>query len=153
MYCDRCGKQIDESLNFCKSCGAQLRKGDDQTKSILGSLVSALIAVAVVGLAILVGLMAILLDKVPNPEPVFIFAIFYLATLFGICFMIMRQISKLIDRKLGDPAPLAKTSSIESVPLVQLPPKATNPLDEFQQPASVTDHTTRTLEKVPVSER
>ena len=38
-------------------------------------------------------------------------------------------------------------------PLVQLPPRTTAQLEEYRQPASVTDSTTRTLDKVPVGER
>lgn len=150
MFCERCGKQIDSALNYCNSCGVQLKKEKDQGKSILGSLISALISVAVVGLGVLVGLMAILLDKVPNPEPVFIFGLIYLAVLFGICFMIMRQISRVIGKQLDEPKQYQTPQATDFVPPVQLPQQRTNPLDEFREPASVTDHTTRTLEEVPI---
>lgn len=155
MYCENCGKHIDDSLNFCKSCGTQIKKQKDESKSVLNSLISALIAVAVVGLGILVALTAILLDKTPDVQPVFAFAVFYLAVLFGICFMIARQISKVIDKKLDIESkpgrPTFKTR--EEEPMVQLPPSITNPLEEFRQPPSVTDSTTRTLDKVPVERR
>ncbi|MBK9153383.1 MAG: hypothetical protein IPM25_04080 [Chloracidobacterium sp.] len=153
MYCERCGKQLDEALNFCNGCGAQLRKERGDQRSVLNSLITAVIVVSIVGFGVLVGLMAILLDKLANPEPAFIFAIFYLATLFGIAFMIMRQISRLIDAKL-------KGNDIDAnVPIrreerpVQLPPTSTARLEEHREPASVTEHTTRTLENVPARER
>lgn len=155
MYCENCGKHIDDSLNFCKSCGAQIKKQKDESKSILNSLISALIAVAVVGLGILVALTAVFLDRSPNVEPVFIFAVIYLGVLFGICFMITRQISKVIDRKLNiESKPSRSTfNTREEEPMVQLPPSITNPLEEFRQPHSVTDSTTRTLDKVPIERR
>ena len=147
MYCDRCGKQVDTSLKFCNGCGAQLKKDDDDTpKSLVASLITALIVVATVGLGLLVGLVAVLLDKVQRFELVFVFAFLYLAVLFSICFMVMRQISKLIDAKLKSddrlpaPAPLS------------LPATNTAQLEAFHEPASVTEHTTRTLERVPAND-
>lgn len=149
MYCERCGKQIDDALNFCNACGAQLKTGKSEQQSVLNTLITALIVVCTAGLGVLVGLMAILLDKLPNPEPAFLFALFYLATLFGIAFMITRQISKLIDAKLRGNDISAPVRTIRDEPLVQLPPKTTNQLDDFREPASVVDNTTRTLEEVP----
>lgn len=155
MYCENCGKHIDDSLNFCKSCGTQIKKQKDESKSILNSLVSALIAIVVVGLGILVALTAVLLDKSPNVEPVFVFAVAYLCILFGISFMLTRQISKVIDKKLDLDSKPSRTpfKTRDEEPLVQLPPSNTNPLQEFRQPSSVTESTTRTLDKVPVERR
>jgi len=153
MYCERCGKHIDDALNFCNSCGAQIKKEKGEKQSVLTALITALIVVSTAGLGVLVGLMAILLDKLTNPEPAFVFALFYLATLFGIAFMIMRQISKLIDINLKISENNGPQISIRDEPLVQLPPRSTNQLEEFRQPASVTDSTTRTLDKIPVRER
>lgn len=152
MFCEKCGQHIDDSLNFCKSCGKRIKKEKDEGRSIINTLISALIAVAVVGLAMLIGLTAILLDKSPNVEPVFVFAVIYLAVLFGICFMITRQISKMIDKRFNAEEKTIKTLRSEE-PLVQLPPSITNPLEEFRQPPSVTDSTTRTLDKVPIKRR
>ncbi len=149
MYCERCGKQIDDALNFCNACGAQLKKEKSEQQSVLNTLITALIVVCTAGLGVLVGLMAILLDKLPNPEPVFIFAFFYLATVFGIAFMIMRQISKLIDAKLKGMDVDSPVRTLREEPLVQLPPKTTSRREDFREPASVVDNTTRTLEEVP----
>jgi hypothetical protein len=153
MYCERCGKKIDEALNFCNSCGAQLRKEKDEKETVLSSLVVALIVVSTSGLGVLVGLMAILLNTLRSPEPAFVLAIFYLATLFGIVFMIMRQISKLIDLKLTGKGDAESTRNNRDEPLVQLPPKTTAQLEEYRQPASVVDSTTRTLDEVKLHER
>ncbi|MEO5858169.1 MAG: zinc ribbon domain-containing protein [Pyrinomonadaceae bacterium] len=149
MYCERCGRQIDDALNFCNACGAKLKREKSEQRSVLNTLITALIVVCTAGLGVLVGLMAILLDKIQTPEPAFIFAIFYLATLFGISFMIMRQISKLIDAKLTGKDKFDPPQIRREEPLVQLPPKTTNQLEDFREPASVTDNTTRTLEEVP----
>ena len=146
MFCERCGKQLDPSLKYCNGCGAQIKKDEDEPKSILNSMVTLMIVIGTAGLGVLVGLMAVLLDRVPRTEPVIAFGVFYLVAWFGVCFLILRQISKLIDADLHE----RKSRTIEAPQLVQLPPRSTNPLDEFRQPASVTDHTTRTLDKIPV---
>ena len=149
MYCERCGKQLDDALNFCNGCGAQLkRSGDTEQKSVLNLLITALIVVTTAGIGVLAGLLAILLNKVPNFEPVIAFAVLYLATLFGICFMIMRQVSKLIDAKLAGKDVYETPNS--SDPFVRLPPRTTAQLEHHREPASVTDSTTRTLDEVPV---
>lgn len=154
MYCERCGKKLDEALNFCNGCGAQLRTVGEThgQRSILNTLVVALIVVATAGIGVLAGLLAILLDRVPRPEPVIAFAVFYLATLFGICFMIMRQISKLIDAKLAGKNIYDPVNS-PSQPLVQLPPKTTAQLEDYREPASVIDSTTRTLDEIPIGRK
>ena len=148
MYCERCGKQIDDTLNFCNSCGAQLKKDDESGKSIISSLTNALISVVVVGLGVLVGLVAILLDKVEKVDAIFTFAVVYLLIIFAISFLIMRQISRLINADLE-----SKKIQLEARQTVQLPPRSTNQLEEFREPASVTDHTTRTLKNIPFRER
>ena len=155
MYCERCGKQINDSLNFCNGCGAQLRKEKekDEEKSVFSGLLSALIAVTVVGLGVLVGFVAVLSDKVRDTSALFAFVVVYLATLFGICFLIARQLAKVIDRDHADRGRVGTVTMGEPERLVQLPPKSTNPLEDFNGPASVTEHTTRTLDEVPVERR
>lgn len=155
MYCERCGKKIDNSLNFCNGCGAQLRKEKDKVeeRSVFSGLLSALIAVAVVGLGVLVGFVAVLSDKVRDTGALFAFVIVYLATLFGICFLIARQLAKVIDRDHTDRGRIETVTISEPERLVQLPPKSTNSLEDFNGPASVTEHTTRTLDEVPVERR
>jgi len=128
-------------LKFCNGCGARIKNDED---SPLNSLIVALIVIGTAGLGILVGLSAVLLDKIPNFGPVLIFGVIYLAVWFGVCFMIMRQITKLIDADLGRRR-LPETEH----KFAELPPRSTNPLDEFREPASVTDQTTRTLDKIP----
>lgn len=145
MYCERCGKQIDKGLNFCNGCGAQLKKDGEKDQSALVTLIGALIAVGVGGFAILIPIFAILLDKIDRYEPVFAFAALYLLLQFGICFMIARQISRLIDAKVGS------GDTVETVKYspAQLSRRSTNQLEEFREPASVIENTTRTLDRFP----
>lgn len=149
MYCEQCGKQIDEALNYCNSCGTQLRKQDPASKSLIGNMVSAIAATVIFGLIILAVLIGNIFDKVSRIEPLFAFAAVYLIMLFGICYMIMRQVSKLIDAELKS----REFPQRSSTPAIQLPPRSTNQLDEFREPASVTDPTTRTLEPSRIIDR
>lgn len=145
MYCERCGNQIDDSLNYCNSCGASLRTEVRSQRSLVAFMVAALAVTTIAGLIIIGALLISLLDRVSKPEPVFVFAAVFLLVLFGICFMIMRQVSRLIDNELK----VREIPKRAAEPLVRLPPKSTNQLDEFREPASVVDNTTRTLDKVP----
>ena len=151
MYCERCGKEIDDSLNYCNGCGTPLKREIGSYRTVITMMIAALSVVGIAGLGILIVLLAVLLNRVARPEPVFAFAVFYLAAWFGVCFMMMRQISKLVDANIAgkirfDPEKSRQTGS----PLVQLPPRTTAQLEEYRQPASVIENTTRTLDEVPV---
>jgi F0F1-type ATP synthase assembly protein I len=149
MYCEHCGKRIDEVLNYCNGCGGQLKKKTREPQSLAGNMVSAMAATTIFGLIILGVLIGNLLDKVSRTEPLFVFAMVYLIVLFGICYMVMKQVSKLIDADLKS----REFPQRSSTPAVQLPPRSTNQLDEFREPASVTDHTTRTLESSRIADK
>jgi hypothetical protein len=66
--------------------------------------------------------------------------------------LIMRQVSKMLDSKLGINK-FADTPVRTSEPLVKLPPRTTAQLEEFREPASVIDSTTRTLDEIPIGKR
>jgi hypothetical protein len=72
MFCSSCGKQIDNSLKFCNGCGERIKKEEED--SPLNSLIVALIVIGTAGLGILVGLSAVLLDKITAFGPVLILA-------------------------------------------------------------------------------
>lgn len=150
MYCERCGKPIDEALNYCNGCGALLRRDAPPSRSTTGIMIAATAVTTIAGLMILWVLMVMLLERSRAAEPVFAFGAVFLLVLCGICFMMMRQVSKLIDAELKSRDFPQRTGP---PPAVQLPPRSTSQLEEFREPASVTDHTTRTLEPTPLRER
>jgi hypothetical protein len=112
---------------------------------MLRSVLSALLGIVVMGLGILVGLVSILLKNEVKTDAIFGVILAYLLTLFGISFSLSRQATKLIDHKV-------KGWSAGNPGFEQLPrQRTTAQLEEFREPAmSVTDHTTRTLDKVPI---
>lgn len=98
------------------------------------------------GLGILVGLVAVLLGNGIEPKFVTMIAIAYLAAVFGICYTLLSQVPKLIDARLKSNIIVHETTQPQ-----QLRPLTTAQLEEFREPAmSVTDHTTRTLEEMPL---
>lgn len=148
MYCPTCGRTVSEGLKYCNRCGERLAKDVDNNGTagqMLNNILRTLFAIVVSGLGILVGLIAVLLGNGVKTDAVAALVLVYLLVLFGICFTLIRQVPKLIDAKLkerNDPI------SMSSQP--QLPPQTTGQLDEYREAVmSVTDHTTKTLNKVP----
>ena len=133
-------KNQTEKLN--SDCGKAVKDNDgEQTKPMLNTLVTSVGFIGILGLGILVGVL--LKNSVPN-DVVGVIIVFYLATLFGICFSLIRLMSKLIDANVGK-----KTDKIETSQTPQLAQPPTPQLDEYHQPVrSVTENTTRNFEKI-----
>ena len=145
MFCSECGNQVNQ-LRYCNNCGARARKDEDSGQNLQSPLNVLFIALPIVvlgGLGILIGLLAMLLDRGVRPEPVTMIAISYLATLTLICFSLIRMMSKLINVK-----PKEKTESQNQVyQPAQLSAPNTAQLEEARQPFSVVDNTTRTFDE------
>lgn len=152
MYCSRCAAQISEDLNFCSTCGERVNKNDivEEKKvrnSVLDTVATTATILGVGGMLFLVGLVAVLLDKTVPMQIVIIIAAMYLAAWFGIMYRLVNQISRIVEADLDE----RKVRATAAAPLVQLPPRVTAQLESHQQePASVTEQTTRGLEPAPV---
>ena len=150
MYCPNCGKTVNQKLKYCNGCGERLSKAAEIDKDgtpgkMLDNILTTLFLVVMFGLGILVGLVAVLLGNNVKPEIVAILTLAYLAAIFGICFMLARQVPKLIDARLKGWSTTDETNEPR-----QLEPLTTAQLAEYREPVmSVTDHTTKTLDKVP----
>lgn len=150
-FCSNCGNRLAEGLKYCNSCGFRLGVEDDDDKDgkpgkMLDGILTTVFLVVMFGLGILVGLVAILLGNNVMPQLVVIIVVAYIAAVFGICFMLLSQVPKLVDAKLNE----RKQGRLPAA----ASPQQLKPADtaEFiERPiASVTDHTTRTLEETPV---
>ena len=154
MYCPNCGTTVNKKLKYCKVCGERLSKADEVDKDgtpgkMLDNILTTIFLVVMVGLGILVGLVAVLLGNNVEPKFVMFIAIAYLAAVFGICFTLLSQVPKLIDARLK-----ASAEAVEPVRRPQLEPVTTAQLQEpTERPASVTEHTTRTLDPIGSRER
>lgn len=151
MYCSRCSASISEDLNFCSTCGERVNKTElaetsKKQSEMLDNLAITLICVGCGGMLFLVGLVAVLLEKTIPNQLIVLLAAMYLAAWFGICFKLLGQISKLVDANLDE----RKQQRSEIKPAAQLSSKTTAQLEDHFEPAiSVTEHTTKNLEKVP----
>jgi hypothetical protein len=145
MFCSKCGNQVNVNLNYCNICGAKMAKENEESGRVspLNALITTISFVALGGLGILVGFIAMLLNKGMTHEAIAIISGCYLATLFGICLSLTRLMSKLIDAGSGKKP---ESGEIYQTPVLSMP---TNPqLNEYKQPVgSVTDHTTKTFDE------
>ena len=141
MYCSTCGTEINLELNYCKRCGARVDKLATTEKSAALEYMSMATGfVGLGGLGLTVGLIAILLNFSVVPTVVVIVTLAFLSTVFGISFLMIQQISKMTSAD--------KTLKENSIEYQQLNVPNTAQLEGPRQPAtSVTENTTRTLEK------
>jgi hypothetical protein len=151
-FCSNCGNRLAEGLKYCNSCGFRLGVEDDDDKDgkpgkMLDGILTTVFLIVLFGLGILVGLVAVMLDKNVMPQLVAIIVIAYLAAIFGICYTLLSQVPKLVDAKLNERKERKQGRLPVAVPQ-QLEPA--NTAEFIDRPiASVTDHTTRTLDHVP----
>lgn len=116
---------------------------------MLDNILTTLFLTVMFGLGILVGLVAVLLGNSVPTNVVTMIVIAYLAAVFGVCFMLVKQVPKLIDAKLR-----SRQADDNSNGPPELRPITTAQLAEYREPAmSVTDHTTRALDNVPLKEK
>jgi uncharacterized membrane protein YvbJ len=149
MFCQKCGNSVDEHLSYCNRCGSKLFNEDVSPQATANSVATNLsMAVGFTGLGglgILVGLIAVLLKNNATPGLIGIIATLYLAVLFGICFLMIQQISRLTKLSQSSDEKTLKESSFAG----QLKAVNTTQLEEHREPVmSVTEHTTRTLDEV-----
>lgn len=151
IFCSNCGNRLAEGLKYCNSCGFRLGVEDDDDKEgkpgkMLDGILTTVFLIVLFGLGILVGLVAVMLDKNVMPQLVAIVVIGYLGAVFGICYTLLSQVPKLVDAKLSE----RKQGRLPAATHQQLEPANTA---QFLNQAgrSVTDHTTRALEDIPAN--
>ena len=142
MYCSSCGGSVVEGLSYCSHCGAKLNseKGDSAvgpSEAKSGSLVWAIVAVLVFGFLGIVFLLMAMKMVGLNEAHILAFTIlsFLIILLVEGVF-----ISQLLRRKRGA-EPTAETELPRELHAARAPMLS-------QGKASVTEHTTRTLDPV-----
>jgi zinc-ribbon domain len=146
MYCSNCGTKIKPELNYCNYCGTKVSKVELETqKTIAENLSSAVGYIGGFGLLGFIFVALILVKNGVHPTALTFISLFYLASLFGICFLIILQIASLTKKELPENEVLQPDFQTG-----QLNSAATAQLEEHREPASVTENTTRTLDKIKV---
>ncbi len=142
MFCASCGTLINTKLNYCNRCGARVDKlvVSENKSEALQYLSMATGFVGLGGLGLTVGLIAILLNFSVHSEVVVMLALAFLTAVFGISFLMIQQISRMINTSQASSKNVFENSQLSSSNTVQL--------EELRIPAaSVTENTTRILEK------
>ena len=149
MYCSNCGNELKPDLRYCNSCGYKLPEeniNSGEGARIARTLTTAAGFVGVVGLIGALILVNVLMDSPIMSGPAVVILIAYLATVFGICAFALKQARHFLVSDSGE-----KRAQPQKEPPLAMPQRDTNQLGPAQTPpASVTENTTRTLDKVPI---
>jgi hypothetical protein len=150
MYCSSCGSAINSGLSYCNHCGARLSNSKDLDVSkpsglSLNNLVFFMVVTAIFGLAAITGLMAVMRTgfDLYMGEILFITMLSFLIILGveGILvWLLVRSIKGDKEKNIDVPVKKLTTQEIMEVQAREL----------AEPPASITEHTTRTLEPTMV---
>jgi len=144
MFCSGCGAQVQSGLNYCNRCGKRVAESESEASSIAESLASSLGYIGGFGFIGYIFVALILVKNGIPPDVLVKITFVYFASLVGICLLVLRQ-AQLFKKKepvrYQEPASEAP-AYLRPITTAQLP-------ESHDHPASVVDHTTRTLDEVP----
>ncbi len=149
MFCAGCGTQIQSGLNYCNRCGRRVAETDSEATAVAKGMASSLGYIGGFGFLGYVFVALVLVKNGVPPNYLVPITFFYFASLFGICYLILKQtelVKKTEPRRDDLPARDQPT---------YLRPVTTAQLEEGRDlgVGSVTDHTTRTLDEVLVEKK
>jgi predicted amidophosphoribosyltransferase len=151
MYCSSCAAAVTPGLSYCNRCGAELiaKKPTASSKGaqLIESLVWAIVGVSVGGLALLIGLMAVMKHELQFENHIILLVLLFSFVLLlsaetVLIWVLLRSKGWINEREKA------------TTDLTEFKKAATKELDEprerlLTEPAgSVTEQTTRTLEPV-----
>lgn len=145
MYCSGCGSQIQAGLTYCSRCG---RRAADDNSPKLNSVNPTVVAALMVGVGFIafVFVMLTLVKNGVNGSDLVGVTAFYFAGLFGISFVLLRQMRLYASEtktNIKNETVADDRTYLSPVSTAQLP-------ESNERPASVTEHTTRTLDQVTI---
>lgn len=155
MYCQHCGAESTQGLNYCKRCGGNLgalvqapprEVSHGLTTGTAWAAGGSLLLLVAIGFGALVAMITELVHSGVRPEPLVIMMMCGSLTILGSVFLLTRFWMRMLS--LGRP-------ERSDAPRLYAPPTHTNELGPTAQRFgalsdspinSVTEHTTRTLE-------
>ena len=150
MFCSSCGSAITPGLSYCNRCGAELspkKSAAAKGTQLIESLVWAIVAVSVGGIALLIGLMAVMKHELKFENQMILLVV---VLSFALLLAAETVFVWLLLRSKG----LTSEGIKDPTDITQFKKATTKELDEprerlLTEPAvSVTEQTTRTLEPV-----
>lgn len=140
---------MPESLNFCKNCGARNERNAPAVgENSARSFAFVAMVIGVMGMFGFYGILRELLRSPLDPMVVVILMVVYtfaVLAMFSIPIGVWRRTAETRIKGSGPSDAYQPAASFRAVNTAQL--------EEFREPImSVTDHTTRTLDKVPVKD-
>jgi hypothetical protein len=147
MYCSSCGVAVAQGLSYCNYCGAKLNavKGDNAVKSSEVKpelLVSAMVAVFVLGLAaitLLMGMMkAVLRLEAGQILPFTVLSFLIMLLVEGVCIRLLFRRNRGVEEQAAALSKNQATKELDAAQAQVLP----EPL------SSVTEHTTRAFDSI-----
>lgn len=149
MYCSHCGSSMAESLNYCKNCGAR----NERNSLVIGNNSArplGLAAVLIGGFG-LFGFFFVLRELLRTPLDPIVLVVLMVAYLAAVVLMFSILVGH-IWKNSGDIRIKGAERADEYPPTASFRAVNTAQLDEpRERHASVTEHTTRTLDELPIA--
>ena len=143
MYCSACATEIQPGRSYCNRCGRYVWGEKKPARDRMSPVVVAGNTAGVGFVGFIFVLLVLVLNGVTGSNIVGV-TFFYFLALFVICMMFLRQ-SKYYQPERIEP--------VGEDPLFINPPVTAQLHEATERPASVTEHTTRTLQDVPLRDR
>ena len=142
MYCQACANPITPGLSFCNRCGMNLKdRNENKGVGPIAAFLTAITLIGVIGLGIMLGGAMALTSEAKLGEPVVVLYMIMTFLIVGITeFMLVRQLSRLVDKKETHQLPSEQRPVVMPSELRPAEPRALH-----EAGTSVTENTTRTL--------
>ncbi len=149
MYCSGCGSNISEGLIYCSKCGKRIADQSSQPP-ISSDVAKALGYIGSAGFFAYIFVVFVFLRAGGPPNQLIPISLFYFGALFGICYLLLSYSKVLSGARGAEKGRDTMTETAAKQPFIK--PQTTSQLEQPKDfgIGSVTEHTTRTLDEVPV---
>lgn len=151
MFCSNCGKTLESHLKYCNSCGTRVEA--EQPVVVRSGSPMLAIGAVVLGIVGLIGFYPIMRELLHSPieaPAVFMTLLAYLVAVVAMFTVLIWQSRKgtteITSKRNQTSKGFGGHAAFRGVNTAQLP-------EPTSRPASVTEHTTRTLDNLPLRER
>jgi len=152
MFCSSCGAEYAIGLNYCNRCGANLNPAGGESEFAPVNITKPAIVLGLTVMTITLGGFAAVIEGATKlghvfnqNDPVIATIVMGMITIMVADIMLLTQLSRLINVAMNRPAQPKKLPKPEGTKQIAAPMPGS-----YVPASSVTDHTTRTLDRQPV---